>query len=280
MSWCWPVPERYFALLEDDPLVLYAIHDLLEEQGIPSPWLEVARLGVDIVKAGDSYALSGRGKPWEELASLAGELAGITPCLFGSLRFFNRAQAYMALAAAVEVRNGWRKPLGRAVFEPTEASENTEALTDVEVTPERVLDDYPVIYHLGSPSTWRTERLHNEEASMDMREFSRRNRRRCESPSGFDHPLGSWSLSDWMTALAGEMGKAANLVKKLNRAKDGIPGNTQTPEELHTALGKELADTYCYLDLLAQAAGFSLTDLALDRFNEVSRRMGYTEPSP
>lgn len=62
---------------------------------------------------------------------------------------------------------------------------------------------------------------------MNMRDFSVFNRRRCEAPNGFNHKMSDWSTSDWMTATLGELGEAANIVKKLNRVRDGIPGNTQ-----------------------------------------------------
>ena len=85
--------------------------------------------------------------------------------------------------------------------------------------------------------------------------FSEVNRRRCESEKGFNHKLASWSLSDWMTATMGELGEAANVVKKLNRIRDGISGNNETADELRAQLGRELADTFIYLNLTMQAAG-------------------------
>lgn len=87
---------------------------------------------------------------------------------------------------------------------------------------------------------------------MDLGEFSRKNRERCESPTGFNHKLTDWSASDWMTAVMGELGEAANIVKKLNRVRDGIRGNQETEAELLAKLGNELADTVVYLDLLFQ----------------------------
>lgn len=107
--------------------------------------------------------------------------------------------------------------------------------------------------------------------------FSERNRRRCESPNGFNHKLSSWSLSDWMTALAGEVGEAANIVKKLNRIRDGIPGNTESKEELEHALSHELADIAIYLDLLAQAAGWDLEMVREIKFQITSKKIGYLE---
>src|SRR5438105_12151456 len=105
-----------------------------------------------------------------------------------------------------------------------------------------------------------------------MKTFSERNRIRCEAPDGFNHQLAAWSVSDWMNALAGEVGEAANVVKKLNRVRDGIPGNKETKEELDYALGDELADIAIYLDLLAQAAGYKLEKLVEAKFQRTSAK--------
>jgi len=93
------------------------------------------------------------------------------------------------------------------------------------------------------------------------------------------HPAGlrSWSLSDWYTALAGECGEAGNVIKKLNRVRDGIVGNKETPEQLRQSLGDELADVYLYLDLLAQAAEIDLPAAIERKFNAVSERHGFPE---
>lgn len=107
--------------------------------------------------------------------------------------------------------------------------------------------------------------------------FSERNRLRCESPNGFNHKLADWSTSDWMTACVGELGEAANIVKKLNRIRDGIPGNRETKEELEHALGHELADVFIYLDLLAQSLGCDLMGLVEVKFQMTSKKIGYTE---
>ena len=104
--------------------------------------------------------------------------------------------------------------------------------------------------------------------------FAATNRARCEAPDGFGHPLNGWSLSDWMLAATGEFGEAANVAKKLNRVRDGIPGNTQTPEELRAALADEFADAVIYLDLAAQASGFSLGEAIASKFNRTSEKIG------
>jgi NTP pyrophosphatase (non-canonical NTP hydrolase) len=109
---------------------------------------------------------------------------------------------------------------------------------------------------------------------VQFSEFSRISRTRCESPTGFNHQLDSWSLSDWMTAILGELGEAANIVKKLNRIRDGIPGNNKSQDELLSDLKDELADTFIYLDLVVQSQGFNLEEIVRDKFNRTSRKLG------
>lgn len=111
---------------------------------------------------------------------------------------------------------------------------------------------------------------------MDMKAFSARNRRRCEAADGFNHALGSWSLSDWMTATLGELGEAANVAKKLNRVRDGIPGNRETPAELRAQLADEIADAFIYLDLLAQSEGIVLADAVEAKFRRTSAKIGWS----
>ena len=108
-------------------------------------------------------------------------------------------------------------------------------------------------------------------------DFSERNLKRCESSTGFNHKLNSWTMSDWMTATTGELGEAANIIKKLNRVRDGIPGNKETPQELYQALADEIADVAIYLDLLAQAAGFNLEAIRERKFQKTSKKIGYKE---
>lgn len=112
---------------------------------------------------------------------------------------------------------------------------------------------------------------------MDMNAFAYENWYRCTATDGFNHPIESWSLSDWMTATMGELGEAANIVKKMNRIRDNIT-NTGDPNsvELRQMLSDELADTYIYLDLLAQAAGFKLADIVASKFEKTSQKIGYS----
>ena len=111
---------------------------------------------------------------------------------------------------------------------------------------------------------------------MNMRDFSARNLARCTSPRGFNHQLDQWSLSDWMTAVVGELGEAANVLKKLNRVRDAIIGNSETPEQLRQMFADELADAYIYLDLLSQAAGVDLPAAINAKFDRTSAKIGYS----
>lgn len=110
-------------------------------------------------------------------------------------------------------------------------------------------------------------------APLTFTRFSIANRDRCN----MWHPNGvnSWTLSEWMTALVGEVGEAANIVKKLNRDRDGLVGNKETAEELKEELAKELADILIYLDLLARAADVQLAEAVVKKFNSVSEKHGF-----
>jgi NTP pyrophosphatase (non-canonical NTP hydrolase) len=91
------------------------------------------------------------------------------------------------------------------------------------------------------------------------------------------HPQGieSWSPSDWMTAVTGEMGELASLLKMRNRERDGLPGNKFSPTLKQIA--DEIADVFAYLDLLAAALGIDLAHAAVTKFNEVSERVGFPD---
>lgn len=109
---------------------------------------------------------------------------------------------------------------------------------------------------------------------MDMASFSALNKIRCEHETGFNHKLESWSLSDWLTATCGELGEAANVIKKLNRIRDDVRGNKQSESVYKAFLAREIADTFIYLDLLAQRAGIDLEQTVIDVFNAKSMELG------
>lgn len=112
---------------------------------------------------------------------------------------------------------------------------------------------------------------------MEFSRFSEENRRRCVSDEGFGHFLDDWSLSDWYTAVSGELGEAGNIIKKLNRIRDDISGNRseEDRENLTEALKDEIADTFIYLDLIAQHIGFDLGERVAEVFDRKSAQIGY-----
>lgn len=81
-------------------------------------------------------------------------------------------------------------------------------------------------------------------------------------PDGSD-----WSLSAWSNAVLGELGEAANLIKKIERGDFTI-------DEARQELGRELADVMTYLDILAFRCGVDLGQATCAKWNEVSRRVG------
>lgn len=111
--------------------------------------------------------------------------------------------------------------------------------------------------------------------AMTFGQFSQANRQRCEAQNGFNHPLEGWTSSEWFTAVVGEMGEAGNVIKKLNRCRDGIPGNKLSESELRDQLRRELGDVFIYLDLMCQSLGFSVADAATEVFNSKSVEIGY-----
>jgi NTP pyrophosphatase (non-canonical NTP hydrolase) len=89
--------------------------------------------------------------------------------------------------------------------------------------------------------------------------------------------LKSWSNSDWFTALAGECGELGNVIKKMNRVRDGMPARQKSPAELAVDMQMEIGDTFIYLDLLAQVNGWMLAECIKATFNRISEREGFPE---
>jgi len=76
-----------------------------------------------------------------------------------------------------------------------------------------------------------------------------------------------WKLSAWSNAVVGELGEAANIIKKIERGDF-------TLEEKREELAKEFADVITYMDILAYRAGVDLGAAVIMKFNQVSKRTG------
>ena len=104
--------------------------------------------------------------------------------------------------------------------------------------------------------------------------------------SAHSEPDGSdWPLDAWSNAATGELGEAANIIKKLRRGDYMLDERPAEFEGMtvREALAKELADVVCYVDILTLQLGVSLGDAIAEKFNEVSNRVEadvVIEPSP
>ena len=92
-------------------------------------------------------------------------------------------------------------------------------------------------------------------------------------PDGSD-----WSPAQWLQAVVGELGEFANVRKKYERGD-------LSSDEYRVLAQKELADVVTYLDILAKRCldspageadpeGVDLGEAVMDKFNEVSDRVG------
>lgn len=70
--------------------------------------------------------------------------------------------------------------------------------------------------------------------------------------------------------LAGEVGEACNVIKKLDRERMGIRGSRDTIEHL----AEELADVIICVDLIASATGVDLDSAVRAKFNATSEKYG------
>lgn len=108
----------------------------------------------------------------------------------------------------------------------------------------------------------------------------------------FDMPIEPWTLTDLRTAnidrqeewcpdqkpdlsfrgneLAGEVGEACNVIKKLERERFGWAGSRASKERL----AEELADVVICADLVAIAAHVDLHSAVQNKFNATSEKVG------
>lgn len=85
-----------------------------------------------------------------------------------------------------------------------------------------------------------------------------------------------WDPSDAITLafrgneLAGEVGEACNVIKKLERERLGLRGSRSS----RLALAEELADIVICVDLIAMQAGIDLEEAVCGKFNATSEKYG------
>lgn len=83
----------------------------------------------------------------------------------------------------------------------------------------------------------------------------------------------NWTLADWSNAVAGEVGEACNVVKKIRRTELGTTGNKKPTDAYYDQLETEIGDALIYLDLLAAKAGLTLDGCVSRAFNEKSAEL-------
>lgn len=78
------------------------------------------------------------------------------------------------------------------------------------------------------------------------------------------------SLSFKGNELAGEVGEACNILKKLERTRLGMKGGGGSIE----ALAEELADVIICVDLIAGHLAIDLERAVVNKFNKTSEKVG------
>jgi NTP pyrophosphatase (non-canonical NTP hydrolase) len=84
-----------------------------------------------------------------------------------------------------------------------------------------------------------------------------------KKPDGSD-----WSIAEWTNAMAGEVGEACNVAKKIRRGD--YDGDIELARRL---LLSEIADVVIYADLICQQLNASLGDAVRQTFNEKSLKL-------
>lgn len=83
-------------------------------------------------------------------------------------------------------------------------------------------------------------------------------------------PNGSITLEYRGNELAGEVGEACNVIKKLARERMGIRGTRATLD----MLAEELADAIICISLLAANEGIDMDEAVKNKFNATSEKYG------
>lgn len=78
------------------------------------------------------------------------------------------------------------------------------------------------------------------------------------------------SLSFRGNELAGEVGEACNILKKLERERMGIAGSRASMSDLV----EELADVIICVDLIGMSLGLDLVEAVRNKFNKTSEKVG------
>ena len=91
-----------------------------------------------------------------------------------------------------------------------------------------------------------------------------------------DEPLDE---NEALTEFIGEVGEAANILKKLNRISRGVRGKKDGEGfiELQGKLADEFGDMQITLDRWASVCGFDLASVTIQKFNKTSVKNGFDQ---
>lgn len=117
-----------------------------------------------------------------------------------------------------------------------------------------------------------------EREALTFDRFQAANVLRCGQ--AFEHGLEDWSLLEWAGAVAGEVGEAANVAKKILRREKGFGGawarsRDGALDDLRAKLADEIGDAQAYLALFAAAADLNLGECAARKFDRISEEAGW-----
>lgn len=107
-------------------------------------------------------------------------------------------------------------------------------------------------------------------SKLNIQLFTQLNRKRCEESF---HSIDAWSAPEWGCALAGEVGELCNILKKIHRGDYDALG-IEIKEKIKEDCKKEIGDIFAYLNLISIKLGINMEDAVIDKFNEVSDRVG------
>jgi len=128
-------------------------------------------------------------------------------------------------------------------------------------------------------SGWEAAEL---ELGLGFNQLRKADVERCNTAFGTEGELLAWTPTDWGNALAGEVGEACNVLKKMlriYRTPEDVTEGRWTEKDyeysaLKSQLADEIADAVIYADLLAARLGINLGEAIAAKFNEVSERVG------
>lgn len=90
-------------------------------------------------------------------------------------------------------------------------------------------------------------------------------------------------ITYWTTALAGEVGELCNMIKKIERVKNGgiDGGSSYTAASLSKDnLAEEIGGIFIYLNLLSRLLDVDMEEAIIDTFNSKSDKYGFPQKYP